>query len=79
MAASIQNIQMAIVAPEMTPEQRMAAKYYLAGFFLDANRKEYALKVIQDILNEAPNFKPAQEMLQKYFKLNNLPNRSRIN
>jgi len=68
MAKAIQNIQMAIVSPVLNSEQKIAAKYYLAGFFLDVNRKDNALTVIQDILNEKPNFKPAQELLRKYYK-----------
>ena len=67
LAAAIQNIQMAIVAPEMSAEQQSVAKYYLAGFFIDVGRKEYAAQVLQDVLNQNPAFKPALEMRQRYF------------
>ena len=67
LAAAIQNIQLAIVAPEMSAEQQNVAKYYLAGFFLDVGRKEYADQVLQDVLNQNPDFKPALEMRQRYF------------
>ncbi len=61
---AIQNIQMAIVAPELNKEQRTMAKYNLAGFFIDARRKDFAKRVIQDILSSDPNFIPARKMLE---------------
>jgi tetratricopeptide (TPR) repeat protein len=67
-AAAIQTIQKAIVAPELSPEQRTVAKYYLAGFFIDAKRMDFAAKVLQDILQEDPTYQPALEMKQKYFE-----------
>jgi len=66
LAAAIQNIQHAIVAPEISPEQRIAAKYDLAGFFVDAKRLDYAAEVLQDILREKPDYAPALELKQKY-------------
>ena len=64
MPAAVQNMQMAIVAPEMNTEQRTMAKYNLAGFFTDVQRKDLAFKVIQDILTADPNFAPARKMLE---------------
>ncbi len=67
LAAAIQNIQYAIVSPELSPEQRTAAKYNLALFFIAVKRMEYAREVSADILGETPGYAPAQELMQKYF------------
>lgn len=65
MAAAVKNIQMAIVAPDLTPRQRTAAKYDLATYFIEANRKEYAIRVLQDILGSEPDNQAARELLNK--------------
>lgn len=65
MAAAVNTIQMAISAPDLPAQERRTAKLELAGFFLSLDRKEYAIRVLDDILHESPNFQPAREMWQK--------------
>lgn len=67
LAAAIQNIQHAIISPELSPEQRTAAKYDLALFFIAVKRMEYAGEVLADILGEYPGYGPALDLKRKYF------------
>ncbi len=64
MAAAVNTIQMAISAPDLPAQERRTAKLDLAGFFLALDRVEYANRVLQDILHDAPDFQPAREMWQ---------------
>lgn len=68
MAQAIEHMQRAIVAPELTAEQGLVARYYLAGFYIDVNRLDFARQVLQDIFSINARFQPALELWQKYFE-----------
>lgn len=51
--------------PDLKREEKMNARFYLAGFLYEGGQARQAAGVLLDILREAPDFAPAQAFLQK--------------
>lgn len=52
-------------APEFTQAQLQNARFYLAGFYSDAGKRDMARRILTGLLAEDPSFVPAQRFLEK--------------
>lgn len=66
--AARRNMENAAYARDLTAEQQLNARFYLAGFLADAKRKEDARKVLREILQINPRFQPAITFLERLEK-----------
>ncbi len=62
---AINNIQKAIVSKDLSPQLKLQAKYHLAGFLTQIKKTKDAVFVLNDILKQNPDFKPAQKLLRQ--------------
>lgn len=62
---SVESIQQAIVAPELTRKQKAEATYQLATYLVQGRRHDDARRVLMDALRFNPAFTPAKSLLEK--------------
>jgi tetratricopeptide (TPR) repeat protein len=60
---AIQGMEFAAGAPELKPEERQNARFYLAGFLSDNGRRQDAITTLRAILTDDPSFVPARQFL----------------
>ncbi len=60
---AIEAMEFASGAPEFRPEERLNARFYLAGFLSDSGRRDEAVAILRAILAEHPSFDPARQFL----------------
>jgi tetratricopeptide (TPR) repeat protein len=65
---AIEAMEFASGAPEFQPEERLNARFYLAGFLSDSGRRHDAVRILRAILAENPSFEPAQQFLYRLEK-----------
>jgi tetratricopeptide (TPR) repeat protein len=65
LTSAIANMEKAGYAPDLNKEQKLNAKYYLAGFLGEAEKIDEALRVLQEILQQDPQYAPAHQLLGK--------------
>jgi tetratricopeptide (TPR) repeat protein len=65
LSSAITNMEKAGYAPDLNKEQRLNAKYYLAGFLGEADKISEAETVLKEILRENPQYAPAYQLLSK--------------
>ena len=65
LSAACESMLDAINLPDLNREQKQNARFYLAGFYADANEVDRAKEILIQILHEDPNFPPARMFLQK--------------
>ena len=65
LSSAIANMEKAGYAPDLNKEQKLNAKYYLAGFLGEAEKIDEALRVLQEILQQDPQYAPAHQLLGK--------------
>ncbi len=63
LARAVEGMEFASGAPDLKPEERQNARFYLAGFLSDSGRKEDAIRTLRAILADDPSFKPARQFL----------------
>lgn len=63
LSEAIKNMEAASYAPDLNQEQKLNARYYLAGFLGEADRVEQAKELLIKILREHPSYVPAQKLL----------------
>ncbi len=63
LSEAVKNMEAATYAPDLNREQKLNARYYLAGFLGEANRVEEAKELLITILREHPHYVPAQKLL----------------
>lgn len=51
--------------PDLTPEQKKNARFYLAGFYADLGKLATSRDILLEILREDPGYQPARIFLQK--------------
>ena len=62
---ALKSIQKAIDAPELSREQLTQFFYTYATFLLDARQLPAAKQLLQELVKNAPDFKPAKELLKQ--------------
>jgi tetratricopeptide (TPR) repeat protein len=59
------TMEKAASSPDLKFSEQQNARFYLAGFFMDAHRPEKAVQILHALLAEDPGFRPAQQFLSK--------------
>ncbi len=62
---AIQGMEFASGAPELKPEERQNARFYLAGFLSDSGRRGDAIRTLRALLTDDPSFVPARQFLMR--------------
>ena len=62
-ADAASSLEHAAAAHELTPDQRLNALFYRAGFLLESGDTTRARQALRSILAENPQFRPAQQFL----------------
>ena len=60
---AIQNMQKATFAPDLNLDQKLNAKYYLAGFLAEDGKFENAMILLKEMIRLYPKFRPAYQLL----------------
>jgi tetratricopeptide (TPR) repeat protein len=60
----------AVRLPDLKPDERLKARFFLAGFMSDAGKSAEARQLLTAIINENPGYKPARQFLQSLEKGN---------
>ena len=62
---AIKSMKTALDVPGLDEQQKLNARFYLAGFYFETKQSELATNELQSILAEAPGFEPARKFLQQ--------------
>ena len=62
---AIQNMQKATFAPDLNLDQRLNAKYYLAGFLAEDGQFDNATTLLKEMIRLYPKFRPAYQLLHQ--------------
>lgn len=62
---AIEAMDFASGAPDLQVDERLNARFYLAGFLSDNGRRDEAIKILKAILSEKPSFDPARQFLSR--------------
>ena len=65
MESAMKHIKAAAEAPELTPIQRANVRYSYARFLIDLRRPSEAAALLAQVIKEVPDFKPAEDLLNK--------------
>lgn len=71
LSGAIQSMQKAVYAPDLTLDQKLNAKYYLAGFLAEDGKIENAQSILEELIRQNPRFKPAYQLLYQLNKEKN--------
>ncbi len=59
------TMTLALTYADLSRQQKQNARFYLAGFYADLQDSLQAIKTLQDLLRQDPNFQPARVFLKR--------------
>jgi tetratricopeptide (TPR) repeat protein len=62
---AINNMQIAVNYSKLSDEQRLNAKYYLAVLYVELQQKSRAVEILEDLIKDNSQFKPAHQFLKQ--------------